>query len=186
LLNNSIVRVSLKPTLVVVKTLYIVRHAKSSWDDPSLPDRKRPLNKRGFKNAHELANCIKISNYKVDMAYSSPAKRALNTAEIICDKLEITQDQFKVHDGFYPLNYRYLFQFIQNLDNSLEAVLIVGHEPALSQFVNHFLETPLEKLVTGSLTKLDFDVAHWRDVRPSSILKIHHLNRHYWSGVELK
>jgi phosphohistidine phosphatase len=84
-----------------MKTLFLVRHAKSSWDDPALPDQDRPLNDRGKRDTPKMAERLAKRDVKPDLILSSPAMRALMTAEIIANKLDYKRKDIVVDDRLY-------------------------------------------------------------------------------------
>lgn len=169
--------------LAQMKSLHLVRHAKSSWEYPTLDDFDRPLNSRGEKNAHELGKLIKELRIEIECIWSSPAKRAKQTSMIIVEenKLSIHCDK-----SLYNTDCNGLRQFVNCLDDNLDSILIVGHEPSLSSFTNHFLTKPLPKLVTASLTSFKFETRSWKDIHRNNISTIFHRNRHYWQGSPLQ
>ena len=84
-----------------MKTLFLIRHAKSSWDDTALPDKDRPLNDRGKRDAPKMGKRLAKRDVKPDLILSSPAKRALTTAEIIAKKLDYKLKDIVVDDRLY-------------------------------------------------------------------------------------
>jgi phosphohistidine phosphatase len=169
-----------------MKTLYIVRHGKSSWDDISLNDIERPLKKRGVRNSHELSEALKEEGEIPDFLITSPAVRAYETAKIFADHLEVPSEAFKVDEKLYLPDFPTILKIVLYLNNDLNSVMIVGHEPSLSTFINYFINKLIEKLITASVTRLDFDIEDWRDLSPSCFKKGRHRNRHDLKGFKLK
>src|ERR1044072_9796764 len=116
------------------KKLLLLRHAKSSWDDPSLSDYDRPLNNRGKQNASTMGNFLKKENLIPDLIISSPAKRANKTADIIAKKsgYDKTILESKVLYAATIDDYR---DVIQNIKNEYKSVLLVGHNPTIEDVV---------------------------------------------------
>ena len=169
-----------------MKTLYIVRHGKSSWKDLDLTDMERPLKQRGVKNVTTLGKILSKDRLKPNQILTSPAKRALDTAEIVHQCLHLKKAQFVVNSDLYDCDFAALYRLVTELDDDLKRIMIVGHEPTLSSFVNHFLQNPLEKLVTASLTTMKFGVGSWREITPTETISVYHQNRHDWKGYLLE
>ena len=85
-----------------MKTLFLVRHAKSSWDDPTLADKDRPLNARGERDAPKMGKRLAKREVKLDLIVSSPANRAITTAQVLADKLDFKLKNIEVDDRLYP------------------------------------------------------------------------------------
>ena len=100
-----------------MKTIILVRHAKSSWKDPGLNDFDRPLNKRGKKNAPLMGQKLKERQVMPDLVLSSPAKRARKTATAIAKAVGYPKKRIVFDDNMYHGGARYLFEMIKNLDD---------------------------------------------------------------------
>ena len=169
-----------------MKTLYVVRHAKSSWKDINLNDIDRPLKKRGKSDAKEIAQILRKEDAEPDMFLTSPAVRAYDTARIFADQLKVPGAQVKVLDKLYLPDFPTMLKLVLYLDDAWDTVFIFGHEPSLSAFINYFIQNPLEKVVTSSVTRMQFDTNTWKDVASSTLTSSFHRNRHDWEGFELK
>src|SRR5437762_9041010 len=119
-----------------MKTLILVRHAKSSWDDTSLPDKDRPLNNRGKRDAPKMGERLAKRGAKPDLILSSPAKRALKTAEIIAKKLDYKRKDIVVDDRLYAVKPDDLLGVIRKLGDKLERVMVFGHNPELTELAH--------------------------------------------------
>src|SRR5215470_8706335 len=112
-----------------MKTLYLVRHAKSSRDDPSLPDKERPLNKRGRRDAPRMGERLAKRDVKPDLILSSPAVRALATAEIVSRKLGYAIKDIVVDERLYGADPNDLLDVIHELGEKPKRVMLFGHNP---------------------------------------------------------
>jgi phosphohistidine phosphatase len=130
-----------------MKTLFLVRHAKSSWDDPALADKDRPLGARGKRDATKMGKRLAKREVKPDLILSSPAKRALSTAEIIADKLEYQLENIVVDSRLYSGAADDLFSVIRTLDDKLHGVMLFGHNPELTELA-HRLSRQITRLPT--------------------------------------
>jgi len=145
-----------------MKELFLVRHAKSSWDDPSLSDFDRPLNDRGLYDAPLIANELKKRNIEPDCIISSPANRAKTTAKIIAKTLGVKDIDFK--DSIYESSDFNLMMIIKELDDSIKSAMLVGHNPALTMLVNKLSSFTLDNLKTCGVVSLKLD--SWQDLTP--------------------
>jgi phosphohistidine phosphatase len=112
-----------------MKTLFLVRHAKSSRDDPSLPDRDRPLDDRGKQHAPKMGKRLAKRDVKPDLLVSSPALRALTTAQLIADEVAYKRMGIVVDDRQYASNPDDLLAVIRALDKKLARMMLFGHNP---------------------------------------------------------
>jgi phosphohistidine phosphatase SixA len=110
-----------------MKTLFLIRHAKSSWDDIALPDKDRSLNDRGRRDAPKMGKRLAKRDVTPDLTLSSPARRALTTAEIIAKKLDYKLKDIVVDDRLYAGAADDLLKVIQKLGDKLESVMLFGH-----------------------------------------------------------
>src|SRR5262252_314235 len=116
-----------------MKSLFIVRHAKSSRDDPTLPDRERPLNDRGRRDAPRMGERLAKQDVKPDLILSSPALRALTTAEIIARKLDYKVKEIVVDERLYAATSDDVLKIIRELGQKSKRVMLFGHNPALAE-----------------------------------------------------
>lgn len=154
-----------------MKALYLVRHAKSSWDDPRLSDKDRPLNDRGKRDAPKMGKRLAKRDVKVDLILSSPARRAIKTARILADSIDYERKDIMVDDRLYPGAANDILQMIHDLGNHVERVMLVGHDPALSQLA-HRLCSDITHMPTCAVAELTFNARLWPDVRKASLEKV--------------
>jgi len=144
-----------------MKTLYLVRHAKSSWKYPKLDDFERPLNKRGRKSAPLMGKILKKLKVAPDLIISSPANRAAMTARIIADKIKYPLDKIVYSGTIYEFSTNAVMHFIEQLDNALDKVVFVGHNPAITDLANYFGGEPISNIPTCGVFCLDLDISSW-------------------------
>jgi phosphohistidine phosphatase len=154
-----------------MKTLFLVRHAKSSWEDAALPDKERPLNERGIRDAPRMGKRLAKRDARADLILSSPARRALTTAQIIAKALGYQRKNIVVDDRLYPGAANRIFQLIRRLDKALDRVMIVGHDPALTELA-HRLSSEITHLPTGAVAEFTFDAKSWPMVGKSSLAAV--------------
>tara|TARA_R110000868_G_scaffold221906_1_gene473703 strand:- start:5379 stop:5846 length:468 start_codon:yes stop_codon:yes gene_type:complete len=140
-----------------------MRHGKSSWDF-SVSDRDRPLEERGISDAHLIASELENLNIKIEASYSSPANRALHTAMIVLRTLNFPFSKFHISNDLYDFSGESVVQFVKDLDDKIETVLIFGHNHAFTQIVNAFGNSYIENVPTAGLVQLNFEVDKWSDI----------------------
>lgn len=146
-----------------MKTLFLVRHAKSSWDDTSLPDRDRPLADRGRRDVAKMGKRLAKRNVKLDLIMSSPATRALATAEVIAKMLDFRRKEIVVNDRLYAYEMDDLLDVIQELDDKLKRVMLVGHNPELTELA-HQLTSEVTQMPTCAIAEFKFDAKSWSSI----------------------
>lgn len=146
------------------KTLILVRHAKSSWKDTSLKDIERPLNKRGNRDAVKMGKHMAEHNIIPQMIHSSSGLRALTTARLISVELNIEPNDIVVDDDIYTFSAEQLTKTVRSLNNRYKKVMVVGHNPAITDLVNYFTDAKIDNVPTCGLAVLDFPVNSWKKV----------------------
>jgi phosphohistidine phosphatase len=152
------------------RTLYIGRHAKSSWDFPGRADIDRPLAERGVKNAYEMVHRMKERGDEPGMIISSPANRALHTAIIFARGLRIPFSRFLVNDDLYMSGEDIIMDIIYGVDNSVDSLMIFGHNPDFTYLANYFLNVPVNNIPTSGIVKLVFNAAGWEEINKNSLV----------------
>ena len=144
-----------------MKTLYIARHAKSSWDHPELIDEQRPLLEKGIKKTGIITDYLIDNNISVDLIISSHAVRALETAKIIAKAIHYPEDEIIINEHIYFSDIDDLTEQLSNLSDQLKSVMIVGHNPTLTDFANYLLEKKIDWLPTSGIVSINFKTQHW-------------------------
>ncbi len=143
-----------------MKTLILVRHAKSSWDDPALADEERPLDARGERDAPKVGKRLAKAGAKPDLILSSPAKRALTTARVIAKELGYKRKKIVVDDRLYAAEADVVLDVIQRLGNEADSVMLFGHNPELTELA-HRLSSKIKRMPTCAVAEFTFDVNSW-------------------------
>jgi phosphohistidine phosphatase len=146
-----------------MKTLFLVRHAKSSRDDPSLPDRERPLNDRGRHDAPRMGKRLSKRGAKPDLLVSSPALRALTTAQLIADEIGYQRKNIVVDERLYASSPDDLLAVICALDDKLDRVMLFGHNPEFTELAQR-LSSEIVDMPTCAVAEFRFDAKAWADV----------------------
>ena len=146
-----------------MKTLFLIRHAKSSWGDTALPDEDRPLNDRGRRDAPKMGERLAKRDVKPDLILSSPAMRAVKTAEIIAKKLDYRRKDIVVDDRLYAVGADDLLDVIHKLSDKLDRVMLFGHNPELTVLA-HRLSSKITHMPTCAVAEFTFDAKSWSKI----------------------
>ncbi|WP_372781129.1 histidine phosphatase family protein [Litorivivens sp.] len=148
-----------------MKTLYLLRHAKSSHDDESLDDIDRPLNKRGKRDAVAMATVVGEYCHKVQHIFCSPAKRCRSTIKRVRDALDAPTGELTLDDALYTFDADILLNWIRERDPKLDCILVVGHNPAFEDVIRLLTGQPLKHFPTGAFAELHLKVEYWDQAR---------------------
>ena len=151
-----------------MKTLYLIRHAKSSWDNANLADFDRPLNKRGQKAAPLMAKLMQENNVQCDRIISSPANRALTTAEIFCEALGYPTEKIEQRIEIYEGGINHMLQIVRQIPESASSAMLFGHNPTLTTFANFITGEHLENIVTCGIARIDMKSDSWQETMMDS------------------
>ena len=157
-----------------MKTLTLVRHAKSSWSDASLTDRKRPLNKRGKRGAPVMGRRIAAHGIRPSLILSSPAKRAWTTAKIIAQEIAYPLEFLQREDGLYLASLDDFMDVLVAQDPEFSSIMLVGHNPGMTDFANYLSPGLTNNLPTAGVVSVEIDQKHWKLYeRPKTRLLVH-------------
>ena len=149
-----------------MKTVFLIRHAKSSWDDPSLNDFDRPLNERGKEDAPGMGKHLKKKEVKPDIIYSSPALRALTTAKIIAGELGYSENKIRTDRKLYHASEETLFDFLRTASDQYENLMLFGHNPGLTDFANELFNEDIGNIPTAGVVSGQLNIESWKEVKP--------------------
>lgn len=144
--------------------LYLIRHAKSSWENTALSDFERPLNDRGERDAPVMGQRLKIRNVTPDLILSSPANRAFKTATIIAASIGYPAEKIKTDKNLYHAEDAELLRIVQQLDDAHQCVWLFGHNPGLTDFVNQLTTEFIDNIPTCGIVACSLAVTTWDEV----------------------
>lgn len=144
-----------------MRTLYLVRHAKSSWDFPGLRDFDRPLNERGQHDAPRMGKLLARDGVKPDLIISSPAKRAISTAICFAEALGVEEKSIKREMDIYEAWPQELQRIISQLPDDARIVLLFGHNNTLTEVANIFTDDLIENVPTCGVVRIESDAETW-------------------------
>jgi phosphohistidine phosphatase len=147
-----------------MRTIYLIRHAKSSWDSPEIRDFDRPLNHRGIKDAAEMAELLVIKGVKPDLLVSSPAKRALTTASTFAEAFHLKEDEIAQNTDIYESNPLTILKIIRQWPDDASIVLIFGHNPTFTEVANYFARQYIDNIPTCGIVQVESTALSWREV----------------------
>lgn len=157
-----------------MKTLTIVRHAKSSWKDSGLPDKKRPLNSRGKRDAPEMGRRIQEHGIRPSLIVSSPATRAWTTAKVIAQAINYPREFLQKEDRLYLASLDEILDIVIAQDNGFNNLMVVGHNPGLTDFANFLVPGLTNNLPTAGVVSVKIDQDDWSLYeRPATELLVH-------------
>ncbi|CDF80049.1 phosphoglycerate mutase [Formosa agariphila KMM 3901] len=153
-----------------MKTIILVRHAKSSWKY-DVDDRHRPLKTIGIKNTIKVCNRFNVlQNQPLKHVYSSPAKRALDTCKLFVEHYNPKSHiDINITEDLYDFQGNSLVQFVKSLPDSIPSVYLFGHNNAFNNFVNTYGDIFIDNVPTSGLVLLEFDIDHWTDLKPGTL-----------------
>lgn len=144
--------------------LYLIRHAKSSWESPGLRDFDRPLNDRGLEIAPRMAQLLVGAGLRPDLLVSSPAKRALTTAQIFAKALGLPDDAVVRNPGIYEAYATDLLRIISELPAEARSVCLFGHNPTLTDLANRFSEKRIDNVPTCGVVQIESSANSWSEL----------------------
>jgi len=147
------------------RSLFLIRHAKSSWDDPSINDFDRPLNERGKKDAPEIAKRLKDKKIKIDAFVSSPAKRARQTCNRFVKEFDHKKKKILLEEKLYEPTEENFYDVVEHLKDKWSTVAIFSHNPGITSFVNSLTETKVDDMPTCSVFAIKTDAEKWNDFK---------------------
>lgn len=150
-----------------MKTLYINRHAKSSWNEEGISDFDRQLNARGLRDAPFMAQLFFEKSGGVDLILSSPANRALTTATFFAKAIGFPSSEVKTEAGIYLASTQVLLRIVTELDDAYDKVILFGHNPGFTYLVQ-YLTGEYVNMPTCAIARVDFQQDTWQAVSADS------------------
>jgi phosphohistidine phosphatase len=148
-----------------MKTLLLVRHAKSSWDNTILGDFERPLNERGKHDAPLMAKRIKDNKIEIDAFVSSPAKRAKKTAELFMNEFDVKSKKLILVPSLYEAALEDFYETIEHLKDKYGTVALFAHNPGITDFINSLQSSSLYDMPTCGVYGVKIKIKKWEEFR---------------------
>ena len=153
-----------------MKSLIIVRHAKSSWDISTPNDFDRPLNDRGKKDAPAAAKRLIKKGVSIDAFISSPAKRARKTAKCFATEYKVPKEKIILIPELYEAHMHVFYDVTRDIDDSYKSVAIFSHNPGITDFVNTLTEIKVDNMPTCAVFAVQANINHWAEFRSAEKL----------------
>ena len=154
-----------------MKTVYIVRHAKSSWEYEGIKDIDRPLKRRGINDAHLLSKVLSTKIERPDIFVSSSANRALHTAMIFAENFKYPLANLLIKKSLYSFSDGYLVKTIMALDDAFDTAIIFSHDHGINTFVNKFGNKNIVHVPTCGVVGVQFNTEHWKSINKDKTIK---------------
>lgn len=148
-----------------MKTLILIRHAKSSWEDAGLSDFERPLNDRGKRDAPLMADRLHERGIKIDAFISSPAKRAKKTAEHFAKRYKKEGGDLVLKTELYMAGEKTFLNLLEKLDDRIETVAVFSHNPGITDFANSLADASIDNIPTCGIFAVSIDAKKWSKVK---------------------
>jgi phosphohistidine phosphatase len=158
-----------------MKRLTVLRHAKSSWDDPSLDDFNRPLNERGWKAARRIGHALKERKMQFDFALASPAARVRETIDGLIEGYGQPEFEIRFEPRIYDASVGTLLDLIHALPDTVSAPLMIGHNPGFERLIvdlaagdDKLRDRVAGKFPTAAVAVIELTADDWTQVQPGS------------------
>jgi len=143
------------------KTVYLLRHAKADWNLAAVKDIDREILPEGIERTKQIAQYLKENNIKIDIVISSPAVRAIQTATIIKEVLNLPK--IIIEERLYPCEGDGIFNAIIEQDDNINSIMIVGHNPGITYFAREYMYTDMDNIPTSGAVSCTYFTKSWSE-----------------------
>jgi phosphohistidine phosphatase len=147
-----------------LKTLFLIRHAKSSWDDIDISDFDRPLNKRGERDAPFISELLASKITSPQLIYSSPANRAFSTAKIFAKSFNYSIHEIVIAENIYEGSVSNIMNVIYKTTNDIDIIMMFGHNPGFTLVTNYLSNKQISNMPTCGAVQLNFNLNSWNEI----------------------
>jgi len=155
--------------MALIKEIFLVRHAKSSWDYENISDIDRHLKLKGIRNAYEMARRLKIERNLPEAFICSPANRALHTAIIFLSVFEIPYNKLTIDKRLYGYGKHEILELVKSQDDNIHKLMIFGHNPDFTEIARIFATDPVDELPTTGIAIFEFKCRKWSEISGSNV-----------------
>lgn len=145
-------------------TLFLIRHAKSSWSTPGMKDFDRPLNERGLKNAPFMGKVLADRGEQPHIMVSSTANRAISTCRLLAKEFKYNENNIVQKDELYHAEIRTWLKVVNDFDHTHKTVMAFGHNNGITDFANYLADAGIDNIPTCGIVKISFDFDDWKMV----------------------
>ncbi len=153
-----------------MKKLYLIRHAKSDWTYEGLPDIDRPLNERGYRDAHYMSKHLFSKKHQPDGIITSPAIRAINTALIFSRNLDFSENKIQINPALYHGTIEAFIAQLGGIHEDLKSVFVFAHNPTITKVLNILTDSKVEEMPTCSIACIEYKENSWKATQSASML----------------
>jgi phosphohistidine phosphatase len=146
-----------------LRTLFLIRHAKSNWDSPGLRDYDRPLDQRGLRDAPLMADLLVKKDIKPDLIVSSSAKRAMTTAQFFAVAFGLPAEKLILNKDIYEAFSTTVYKIISNFPDNAATVLLFGHNPTFTDIANDFSDEFISNVPTCGIVQIESTAISWAE-----------------------
>ena len=151
-----------------MKTLLLVRHAKSDWGNPALEDFERPLNERGKRDAPAMAKRLLGKKIPIDAIISSTAKRAAKTAKAFAEAYQLKKSRLFFTDELYMAGDAAFYTTVENADDKFESLALFSHNPGITYFANEMTNARIDNIPTCGVFAIKVNTDTWKDFKKAT------------------
>lgn len=151
-----------------MKKLYLMRHAKSSWEEPGVPDFSRPLVSKGVRKTGRIIGYLTDHGVTADLILSSPAVRALETARLVAAGIGYPAGRIRTERVIYGGNAEHILDLIFTVPDEVESLILFGHNPVITDLANFFLRPGIDDMPTSCMVGLSFEAKSWTEIPSAS------------------
>jgi len=152
-----------------MKNLILIRHGKSSWNEP-LHDSERRLNEKGIENSIKIANLTVDKIHPKSEIWSSFANRAFQTARLFVETWNLPDESIQIKKELYTFDGKKLEEIVKSTSNNCENVILFGHNNAITDFVNKFGDIFIDNVPTSGFVSINFDTNNWSTITKGKII----------------
>ncbi|HTX88313.1 MAG TPA: histidine phosphatase family protein [Bacteroidales bacterium] len=154
-----------------MKFLYLIRHAKSSWDEPGTGDAERPLLKKGIDKTRKVIRFLNDRSIKADLIISSPAVRAFETAKLVAAGTGYPESGIRIEKAIYEGDPAEMAELISGTPDKVGSLMVFGHNPSITGLANRFIHPAIEMLPTTGVVCISFDTGSWDKISTAKAVK---------------
>ncbi|MGB0887610.1 MAG: SixA phosphatase family protein [Vicingaceae bacterium] len=147
-----------------MKTLYLIRHANSDWNQSGFNDFNRPLSNNGPKDATEISLKLQQLKFNPDLIICSSAKRTSQTAALLCQNISYNFKDIQFEQSIYETTLNHLIEFTNHLPNSKNTIAIIGHNPSISELSNYLTENHISNMPPCGVVKIELEIKNWNEI----------------------
>lgn len=154
------------------KRITLLRHAKAATGDSSTPDRERPLNERGRRDAPMMGRCLRAMGARPSLILTSPARRTLQTARLIAQEIDYPHEFLQREHDLYLASPEVILQVIARQDNAFGDMIVCGHNPGLTDLVNQLTGAGIDNVPTCGFAVIEAPIRDWHDLKRGRLVQL--------------